>query len=224
MIDYQSFFNHYKFFIMTTSAKFITFEGTEGVGKTTAIEHFCAHLNDANIPFIRTREPGGSELAEQLRSILLDKNTVMHMDTELLLMFTARTDHLHQTILPALAAGKWVVCDRFIDSTVAYQGFGRYHGNTDGLAKIDALIRQFVTRLPDTTFWLDLDVVLGMERASQRSQKDRFEQEDVAFFERVYQGLANQYRVHPERIHRIDASGSVQMVADRIWQVITKQP
>lgn len=199
-----------------TTPKFITFEGTEGVGKTTAIDRFCQVLDERGIAHIRTREPGGSVLAEQLRELLLDSQTNINTDTELLLMFSARADHLHQTILPALADDKWVVCDRFFDSTVAYQGFGRYQGDPAKLAKIDLLISHFVPRLPDVSFWLDLDPVVGMERAGKRSVADRFERENVAFFERAYQGFLHQHTTHPQRVKRINANGSPDDVLGRI--------
>lgn len=196
--------------------KFISFEGTEGVGKTTAIEALITRLVDRGIQVVRTREPGGSELAEQLRQLFLNPNTNMNADTEILLMFAARSDHLHQVILPAIKSGKWVVSDRFFDSTVAYQGFGRYHGKQAALAKIELLIEQFVPIYPDVTLWLDLDVVTGMQRAAKRSAADRLESNDIAFFERVYQGLAYQHSHHPNRIYRIDANGTVSEVAARI--------
>lgn len=203
-------------------AKFISFEGTEGVGKTTAIEGLCQHLEAQGIAYVRTREPGGSIFAEQLRELLLDPNTDINDDTELLLMFAARSDHMAQVILPALAAGKWVVCDRFIDSTVAYQGYGRGHGQPDMLHKINSLIAQFVPRLPDISLWLDLPVEEGMQRAGKRSAADRFEQQQMAFFERVYQGFHEQYLAQPQRIHRVDARGEAASVAERIWAVVSQ--
>lgn len=203
-----------------TKARFITFEGTEGVGKTTAIDGFCRHLEGLGIAYVRTREPGGADVAEVIRQMLLDKDSVLHDDTELLLMFAARADHLHKTILPALDAGKWVVCDRFIDSTVAYQGFGRFGGDKQALARIELLIEQFVPCLPDVTLWLDLPVATGMMRAKSRSQADRFESLDTRFFDQVYQGLAYQFAKHPNRIRRVDASGSVEEVAVRIRQAV----
>lgn len=198
------------------NARFISFEGTEGVGKTTAIDGLCERLASRGIDVVRTREPGGSALAEHLRSIFLDPSRTIDADTEILLMFAARADHVHQVILPALAAGKWVVCDRFFDSTVAYQGFGRFGGDIKALSKIEMLIESFVPVMPDTTLWLDLDVATGMMRAGKRSAADRLEANDLAFFERVHQGLSYQHSKHPQRIHRIDADGTVAQVAARI--------
>ena len=129
--------------------RFISFEGTEGVGKTTAIETLCARLQANGIDYLRTREPGGSPFAEHLRTILLDPATDINDDTELLLMFAARCDHVQQLIMPALQRGTWVICDRFVDSTVAYQGFGRAHGDTVMLAKIETLSSQFIPQLSD---------------------------------------------------------------------------
>ncbi len=202
------------------AAHFISFEGTEGVGKTTAIDGLCRYLDKLGIDFVRTREPGGSEFAEELRQKwLLNAAVKMSVDTELLAIFCARADHLHKTILPALADGKWVICDRFVDSTVAYQGFGRWHGNKDSLAKIGLLSQNFVPILPDLTFWLDLDVKIGMVRAGKRGELDRFESEDVAFFERAYQGFEYQFHQdNTQRIQRIDASTSPEQVVEQIIQ------
>lgn len=202
------------------TGRFISFEGTEGVGKTTAINNLCQKLDEAGIDYVRTREPGGSEFAEKLREMLLSPETDINDDTELLLMFSARSDHLAKVILPALQAGKWVICDRFTDSSFAYQGFGRSNGDKTMLNKIEQLISGFVPKMPDLTLWLDLPVKEGIERAGKRSAADRFEQEAVAFFERVYQGYATLAKKEPNRFKRIDASGSAEQVADRIWQVV----
>lgn len=199
---------------------FISFEGTEGVGKTTAIDQLCAQLEQHNIEYVRTREPGGSELAEKLRNLLLNPETCVHDETELLLMFAARNDHLYQIILPALQRGQWVICDRFTDSTIAYQGFGRGHAQPDILKKIHTLIDDFVPRLPDMTIWLDLPIAEGMKRAGKRGQADRFEQQTLDFFTRVYQGFDDTACKYPERIHKVDASGSKEQVAHRIWSII----
>lgn len=197
-------------------AKFITFEGTEGVGKSTAIQNIADYLCQNNIDFTQTREPGGSDFAEELRKIITNPNKNMADDSELLLMFCARADHVEKVILPALNSGKWVLCDRFTDSTWAYQGFGRGFGDKQKLAKIQLLIDNFVPRLPDITFWLDLPVVEGMKRAKKRGELDRFEQEDVAFFERIYQGFAQLQLQNPQRIQRIDAEGSPDVVLKRL--------
>ena len=200
--------------------RFISFEGTEGVGKTTAIEQLCARLQDSGIDYLRTREPGGSPFAERLREILLDPATNINDDTELLLLFAARCDHMQQVILPALQSGKWVICDRFIDSTIAYQGFGRAHGDDMVRAKIDTLIGQFVTQLPELTLWLDLPVLEGMARANKRSAADRFEQQATKFFTWVHKGFSALAAEHPERIQRIDASGNAEEVSARVWQTV----
>lgn len=202
-----------------TIPQFITFEGTEGVGKTTAIDNFCCEIDKQGISHIRTREPGGSLLAEALRKILLDNKTHINDDTELLLMFAARADHLHRTILPALSDGKWVICDRFFDSTVAYQGFGRFGGDEHELARIERLINDFIPKQPDLTFWLDLDPAIGLERAGKRSQADRFESAGQGFFDKTYQGFLYQYQKHPERIKRINANQSPDGVTDAIMQI-----
>ncbi|PNK60615.1 dTMP kinase [Psychrobacter sp. FDAARGOS_221] len=200
--------------------RFISFEGTEGVGKSTAIDNLCVRLDAEGVAYIKTREPGGSPFAEQLRSLLLDVKTQINDDTELLLMFAARSDHLQQVILPALAAGQWVICDRFVDSSVAYQGYGRGHGDAQMLAKIDSLIDRFVPTLPDLTLWLDLPVQEGMQRAQKRSAADRFEQQQLDFFDRVYQGFQAQQQAHPQRIQRVDAAGDAEQVASRIWALV----
>lgn len=200
--------------------RFISFEGTEGVGKTTAIEQLCARLQDSGIDYLRTREPGGSPFAERLREILLDPATDINDDTELLLLFAARCDHMQQVILPALQQGTWVVCDRFTDSTIAYQGFGRAHGDATVRVKIESLITQFVTQLPELTLWLDLPVLEGMARAGKRSAADRFEQQATEFFTWVHTGFSTLAAEHPERIQRINASGSAEEVSARVWQTV----
>lgn len=209
----------------TTSmqGRFISFEGTEGVGKTTAIEQLCARLQATGIDYLRTREPGGSPFSERLREILLDPNTTINDDTELLLMFAARCDHMQQVILPALQKGTWVICDRFTDSSVAYQGFGRADGDATVRRKIDMLIEQFVVQLPELTLWLDLPVLDGMARANKRSAADRFEQQATEFFTRVHQGFSTLASEQPERVKRIDASGTADEVGARIWQTVQEK-
>ncbi len=174
--------------------KFITIEGSEGVGKSSNISFIEGYLRDAGKELLLTREPGGTELGESIRNLLLDaKNTAMCSDTELLLMFAARAQHLDEVIRPALAAGKWVICDRFTDATYAYQGGGRGIDESR-IAKLEQWVQNELQ--PDVTFLLDMPVAAGLERASKRSVPDRFEQEKLAFFERVrasYLARAEQY-------------------------------
>ena len=159
-----------------------------------------------------TREPGGTPLAEQIRSLLLSVNhdEKMSNDTELLLMYAARAQHLQQVILPALAQGKMVLCDRFTDSSFAYQCAGR------GLSrdKLALLNQNFVAKMPDITFWLDAPIETGMLRARERGALDRFEQEKVAFFEKVRSGFQELYQAQPERMKRIDATQTPEQVFD----------
>ena len=192
---------------------FISFEGTEGVGKTTLIrsiyENFIAQGKDV----ILTREPGGTPMAEQIRSLLLAVNheEVMAHDTELLLMYAARAQHLSQVILPALEAGKIVLCDRFSDASFAYQCAGRGLSET----KLQLLNDHFVARMPDITFWLEAPIELGMNRARERGALDRFEQEKVTFFEKVRAGYETSWQRHPERIKRLDATQTPEQVFEQ---------
>lgn len=193
--------------------KFISFEGTEGVGKTSQIDAVEKFLQQQGISYIRTREPGGSPFAEKLRALLIDPACLMSEESELLLMFAARSDHINQVISPALAQGKIVLCDRFIDSSIAYQGFGRWHGDMQGLAKIQSLIDNFVPVIPDKTIWLDLPIEVGMQRAVKRGSLDRFEQEKYDFFSRVRMGYEYCAKQSPTRFCRIDASGTREDVS-----------
>ena len=182
---------------------FISFEGTEGVGKTTLITRLADHWREQGIEVVLTREPGGTPLAEQIRQLLIASNDeTMSADCELLLLFAARAQHLSQVIEPALARGAWVLCDRFNDSSFAYQCGGR------GLPadNIELLVQRFVSRLPDRTLWLDAPIEVGMARAAQRAALDRFEQERADFFERVRAVFANRAAADPMRIRRLDAT------------------
>ena len=190
---------------------FISFEGTEGVGKTTLINRVEQWLQQQQRPYLRTREPGGTPLAEQIRSLLLTPQVEpMAADCELLLLFAARAQHLQQVIIPALQAGQWVLCDRFIDASFAYQAAGR--GITS--IKIQQLVDLFVPVLPERTFWLDAPVELGLQRAQQRGQLDRFEQEKVEFFQKVRACYQQRASAEPQRFVRLDASES----AEQVWQ------
>lgn len=190
---------------------FISFEGTEGVGKTTLIRKLHDYFQQQQRQdVVLTREPGGTPLAEQIRTVLLTVNHEEQMshDTELLLMYAARAQHLQQVIQPALTAGKIVLCDRFSDSSFAYQCAGR------GLSreKLQLLNQNFVAKMPDLTFWLDAPTDLGMQRARERGALDRFEQEKAAFFEKVRSGFAELYQQCPQRIKRLDATQTPEQV------------
>ncbi|MFV5312018.1 dTMP kinase [Acinetobacter schindleri] len=189
---------------------FISFEGTEGVGKTTLIRRIYDDFVAQGKEVVLTREPGGTPMAEQIRSLLLAVNheEAMCNDTELLLMYAARAQHLAQVILPALKAGKIVLCDRFTDASFAYQCAGR--GLSE--AKLNLLNDNFVTRMPDVTFWLDAPIELGMNRARERGALDRFEQEKVSFFEKVRSGYETLWQRHPQRMKRLDATQTPEQV------------
>ncbi len=182
---------------------FITLEGPEGAGKTTNRAYLAEQLQAHGLSVVLTREPGGTALAEQIRNILLaPHDEAMAVDAELLLMFAARAQHLAQVILPALAAGKIVICDRFTDATYAYQGGGR------GLdcSRI-AVLEQFVQGdlRPDMTLLFDLPVAEGMARAVARGKLDRFEQEQHDFFEAVRQSYLQRASEDPERFRLVNA-------------------
>jgi len=194
--------------------KFITMEGGEGAGKSTMMDRVAHWLEDSGYRVVTTREPGGTALAEKLREVLLDReNSSLAGQAELLLLFAARAQHLDELIRPSLERGDWVLCDRFTDATWAYQGGGR----DLPLADIEILENLVHGDLqPDLTLLLDLPVEQGMKRAGERSQADRFEQESIAFFEKVRNAYLQRARVSPGRFAVIDASGS----RDEVWAQI----
>lgn len=201
---------------MVQTAKFITLEGSEGAGKTTAINEVCRVLDSWQVPYLTTREPGGEENAEKIRDLLLYSN---HLDekTELLLMFAARNEHLVKVIRPALIAGTWVVSDRFVDASFAYQGMGR------GIDwQTIQFFEEFVVNAtaPDLTLYLDVDPEVGLARAANRSAKDRIEKEDVSFFNSIRSGYERRLNEHPERIKKIDANQNVTHVIEEINEVL----
>lgn len=193
---------------------FITLEGVEGAGKSTTLKFLQQLLVDANIPHVITREPGGTEIAEEIRRVLLNHHQEqMCSDTELLLMFASRAQHLHQVIVPALNEGLWVLCDRFTDATYAYQGGGR----GIGLERIQQLEQWVQGGLrPDVTFILDLPVEVGMTRVHRRQTLDRIEREHLDFFERVREIYLQRAKNHPERYQIIDASRPKYIVQEHI--------
>lgn len=202
--------------------KLITIEGTEGAGKSTARLFVMNYLEKAGIKVVVTREPGGTDIAEEIRNVLLHRvNTeIMLPTTELLLMFAGRAQHINQRILPALQSGKWVLSDRYIDASYAYQGGGR--GIDMGF--IGALDKHIVGRVyPDLTFLLDVPAELGMARAESRGNgKDRIEQERMDFFIRVRTTYLERAKADPKRIKVIDASVNLQDVQTQMRQVLDR--
>ncbi|MGB3622214.1 dTMP kinase [Ketobacter sp. MCCC 1A13808] len=197
--------------------RFITVEGSEGVGKTTNIEFIKHWLAENRIEFIVTREPGGTPLAEQLRELLLQPREESVDETaELLMVFAARAQHLNQVILPALRQGKWVLCDRFTDATYAYQGAGRSM-NQDTIAQLENLVQNGLR--PDAVILLDVSVEIGLQRARGRGELDRFEREDVAFFERVRAGYLARAANH-SGYHVVDAGQPLDRVQQQLNLVL----
>ncbi|MBT3698283.1 MAG: dTMP kinase [Methylococcales bacterium] len=196
------------------SGKFITLEGGEGLGKSTNLHFIKDFLENNGLSVRVTREPGGTPLAEQIRCLLLEERSESVAEqTELLLMFSARAQHLKEVICPALAQGQWVISDRFTDATYAYQGGGR---------AIDvSLIQQLETWVqgtfrPDLTLLLDAPINIGMSRMKERVISDRFEQEQFPFFERVRQAYLLQAQKNPDRIQVVNANQSLTAVQSDI--------
>ena len=198
--------------------KFITIEGSEGVGKSSNIAFIEHYLKKSGKDILLTREPGGTELGEKLREILLDaRNKSISDDAELLLMFAARAQHLDQVILPALTEGKWVICDRFTDATYAYQGGGR--GIPE--SRIETLENWVQNGLqPDLTFLLDMSVEDGLKRAGQRSEPDRFEQEKMEFFNNVRDTYLARAKRYYDRFRVINAAPALDVVQKQIEDVL----
>ena len=202
------------------TGRFITVEGTEGVGKSTNIDFLCRLLKERNIEVVLTREPGGTPLAEELRELLLTpREEKVSQDTELLLMFAARAQHLENVIRPALARGAWVISDRFTDATFAYQGGGRGVSYTH-IESLEKIVQHGLR--PDLTLLLDLPVDVGLKRASARSEPDRFEREKLAFFERVRDAYLQRASAESERFAVINAELSIQEVQSQIKAAIDR--
>ncbi|MFL2492205.1 MAG: dTMP kinase [Luminiphilus sp.] len=200
-----------------TRAKFITLEGGEGAGKSTSRDFIVLLLEEQNIPFIQTREPGGTPIGEILRDVLLSKEgTAPSVTAELLMVFAARAQHLHEVIEPALRDGKWVLCDRFTDATYAYQGYGRGF-ELGQIEALETLVQR--GRHPDLTILFDIDPRLGMTRARQRAELDRFEEERVEFFDRVREGYLTRAK-NEARFRVIDASQSIDLVQQALRELL----
>lgn len=198
--------------------KFITLEGGEGVGKTTNLAFIKKYLEQHHIPVVVTREPGGTLLAEKIRSLLLDKDSeAISEHAELLLMFAARAQHIKHVIEPALAQGKWILCDRFTDATYAYQGGGRAM-KISTIECLENLVQG--TLRPDLTLLLDAPVEIGLERVKERGAPDRFEIEKISFFEQVRRAYLLQAELYPERVKLIKANQPLSDVQRAIVDVI----
>ena len=197
--------------------KFITVEGIDGAGKSTHLAWLSDQLRARSINLCMTREPGGTPLGEKLRALLLDKDQPMHLETETLLMFAARREHIERVIEPALARGDWVLCDRFTDATFAYQGTGR-GVDREKLSTLERWVQGDLQ--PDLTIIFDLPPAVGRARAGSIKTPDRFEREDEAFFERVRYGYLQRAEAAPKRIRLVDASKSIADVQLHLASIV----
>lgn len=197
---------------------FITLEGPDGSGKSTQIEFLREYFKKRGIECVFTREPGGTEIGEKLRTIILDKNNKEMSDmTEALLYAASRAQHVCELIKPALAAGKAVICDRYVDSSIAYQGYGRRLGD------MVRIINEYATSdcVPDVTFLIEVDPRVGKDRIKAGDQ-DRLEQEKLQFHERVFEGYKKMAEEFPDRIIPIDGTGSRKEIRDDIAEHLDK--
>ncbi len=193
---------------------FITFEGVEGAGKTTNISFIADKLQKAGHEILLTREPGGTTTGEAIREILISKDLPeMHHTTELLLMFAARAEHLKRKIIPALEAGKWVLCDRFTDASYAYQGAGRGI-DSNNIRVLENLVQGDLR--PDYTFLFDLEADIGLSRAQSRGETDRFEQQHIDFFNRVRAQYLKMAEADKDRYRIINAQFDLKTVQKQI--------
>ncbi|MBQ0017659.1 MAG: dTMP kinase [Clostridiales bacterium] len=200
-------------------ALFITLEGGDGAGKSTQIENIKKYFEEKGKECVITREPGGTPVGEKLREVLLDcSNGEMEDVTEMMIFAASRAQHVRELIRPSLADGKIVICDRFKDSSLAYQGIGRDLGdmveNVNNIA-VDGLV-------PDITFWLDVDPETGKARASNAGELDRLEREKMDFHQKVYEGYLKLCRENPERIKRIDATKPIEEIKEDIYAELDK--
>lgn len=204
---------------------FITVEGPDGAGKSTLIQRLEKKLlKELTVPLVRTREPGGSEIAEKIREVILDpKNTAMDDRTEALLYAASRRQHIMEKIKPSLAEGKVVLCDRFVDSSIAYQGAGRGIG-VEEVATLNRFATEDLT--PDITLYLDVDAQVGLNRIASKNsnrEKDRLELEAISFHNRVRNAYKVLLKKHPERIQLIDASQNADDVFNDAWKVVQEK-
>ena len=199
--------------------KFITFEGGECSGKTTIIAHVCKKLEELNIEYITTREPGGIRIAEDIRNIILDiNNTDMTSECEALLYAASRMQHLSQRVIPAINDGKIVLCDRFLDSSIAYQGYARGLG-IDKVLRANAFALDY---LPGLTIFIDVLPEVALKRLSGRDKSDRLDLEAEDFHRRVYEGYQEVVKMYPERVVRIDGNNSLERVTEDCVNAVLK--
>ncbi len=202
---------------------FITFEGCDGCGKTTAMKSVANKLREFSLPIIETREPGGSRIAEEIRNIILDKKNVeMDSRTEALLYAASRRQHLVESVLPALESGHIILCDRYLDSSLAYQGYARKIGVEDVMAINAFAIDE---TFPDLTIFLDLSPEDGLKRISSNDKREvnRLDLEASSFHKSVYEGYLYLLKKYPERIKRVDASKSVEEITKDCLELILKK-
>ena len=200
------------------TGRFITIEGGEGAGKSTAQAYLAERLAERGIAVLQTREPGGTPLAESIRQTLLSTDGEHPVEmAELLLVFAARAQHLAKVIEPALAAGQWVICDRFTDATYAYQGAARGL-SADLIAHLETLVQG--ERRPDTVVVMDLSPEVGMTRAKQRGELDRFEREKPAFYSQVRNAYLARAQADPDRYQVIDAEQSLESVRQALSKLV----
>jgi len=190
---------------------FLTLEGVDGAGKSTHVQWLVEQLGKRGIPVVCTREPGGTELGEKLRDLLLREP--MSLECETLLMFAARAEHLQAVIVPALQAGQWVVCDRFTDATFAYQGGGRELG-VERIAVLEQWVHPELQ--PDCTWLFDVPLAVARERLDRTRNQDRFEREADAFFERTRAVYLARAQLQPARIQRIDATQTIEQIRQHL--------
>ena len=199
-------------------AKFITLEGIEGSGKTSSLKSITDLLDKKNISYVVTREPGGSSIGKELRAILLDPETEISPEVELLLMLSDRKDHVEKIILPNLEKGNWVVSDRFMDSSIAYQGGGRQLGKK----LIISLSEYLNLPQPDLTLLFDLPVETSLSRVKARGELDRFEKEELEFHKRIRNAYLDLAKNNSNRIKIIDSSEKIESMLNNVKQAIEK--
>ncbi|KGR89167.1 thymidylate kinase [Ureibacillus massiliensis 4400831 = CIP 108448 = CCUG 49529] len=201
---------------------FITFEGPEGAGKSTVLQQIVKRMQEEKIEVLATREPGGIEIAEKIREVILNPaHTAMNERAEALLYAAARSQHFYEKVLPALQKGKLVLCDRFIDSSLAYQGYARGIGIDEVLAINEFAIGK---RLPDITILFDIEPEVGLARIQKHSSREvnRLDVESLAFHNKVREGYQEVIKRYPERIKVVNADQSLEQVVEEVWNILTK--